>query len=111
MPPPGMGAGIGSQPGAQRGVRIGRGLGLGRVTLGAAVLPGHLAGEPLAHTHDIHEVVNSRPPARRAQKFPRAISFNAAFSTSASASSRLRVAFSRSKSFSRLASSAFSPPN
>jgi hypothetical protein len=47
----------------------------------------------------------------RAQKFPREISLSAAFSSSASASSRLSVAFSRSRSLSRLASSAFIPPN
>src|SRR5215204_488448 len=70
-----------------------------------------LAGQPLAHTHHRDEVVHGRPPACRAQKFPEAISFNAAFSNSASASSRFNVLFSRSRSFSLLASSAFNPPN
>jgi hypothetical protein len=78
---------------------------------GSSVLPGDPAGEPFAHAHHADEVHNGRPPAFRAQKFPRAISFNAAFSSSASASRRLSVAFSRSRSFSRFASSALSPPN
>ena len=42
---------------------------------------------------------------------PLAISFNAAFSNSASASGRFSVEFSRSSSFNRLASSALRPPN
>jgi hypothetical protein len=51
------------------------------------------------------------PRALRAQKFPFAISLSATFSSSASASSRLSVAFSRSRPVSRLASSGFMPPN
>lgn len=51
-------------------------------------------------------MVHGRPPPFRAQKFPREISLSAAFSSSSSASSRLSVAFSRSRSLSRLASSA-----
>ena len=74
----------------------------GLVALGGSVLPGHPAGEPFTHPHHGDEVVHGRPPACRAQKFPEAISFNAAFSSSASASSRFSVAFSRSRSFSRL---------
>jgi hypothetical protein len=77
----------------------------------ATVLPGHAAGEPLTHTHHLHEVVHGRPPSCRAQNSPLAISLNAAFSNSASASNRLSVEFSFSSSFSRLASSAFNPPN
>ena len=79
--------------------------------LRGALLTGHPAGEPLGQTHRGHQVVHGGPASLRAQKFPRAISFNAAFSNSASASSRLSVEFSRSRSFSRFASSAFSPPN
>jgi hypothetical protein len=75
------------------------------------VLPGHPAGEPFTHLHHLHQVAHGRPSACRAQKFPEAISFNAAFSNSASASSRFSVAFSRSNSFRRFASSAFNPPN
>ena len=79
--------------------------------VGCSVLPGPPAGEPFTYPHHVDEVVHGRPPACRAQKFPEAISFNAAFSSSASASSRFSVAFSRSRSFSLLASSAFNPPN
>ena len=111
MTPPGMGFGVVAQPLPQRGVRVGRCLAGWLVALGCSVLPGHSAGEPFTHPHHGDEVVHGRAPACRAQKFPRAISFSAAFSSSASASSRFSVAFSRSRSFSRLASSAFSPPN
>ncbi len=93
------------------GVRVGRCAVRGLAALGGSVLPGHPAGEPFTHTHHVDEVVHGRPPACRAQKFPEAISFKAAFSSSASASSRFSVAFSRSRSFSFLASSAFNPPN
>src|SRR3712207_5650614 len=58
------------------------------VALSRAVLPGHPAGEPLTHSHHRDEVVHGCPPACRAQKFPCAISFSAAFSSSASASNR-----------------------
>src|SRR5215217_6143739 len=75
------------------------------------MLPPHPTAEPLSHPHHRDEVVHGRAPACRAQKFPEAISFNAAFSSSASASSRFNVLFSRSRSFSLLASSAFNPPN
>jgi len=64
------------------------------VALGGRVLPGHPAGEPLTHTHHPDEVVHGRSPACRAQKFSEAISFNAACSNSASASSRFNVEFS-----------------
>ena len=83
----------------------------GLVALRGPVLPGHPAGEPFTDTHRRDQVVNGCPPAFRAQKFPQAISFNAAFSSSASASSRFSVAFSFSSSLSRFASSALSPPN
>ena len=53
------------------------------MALRGAVLPGHPAGEPFTHTHYRDEVVDGRPPTCRAQKFPEAISFNAAFSNSA----------------------------
>ena len=99
------------QPGSKRRVRIGQGRRGGLVALRGPVLPGHSTGEPFTHVHDLREVVHGRPPTCRAQKFPEAISFNAAFSNSASASSRFKVAFSRSRSFSLLASSAFKPPN
>jgi hypothetical protein len=76
-----------------------------------SLLPGHAAGEPLTHLHRPHQVGHGRPPPFRAQKFPRETSLSATFSSSASPSSRLSVAFSRSRSFNRLASSAFIPPS
>lgn len=56
-------------------------------------MPGDPAGEPLTHADELHEAVNGCPPVFRAQKFPRAISLSPAFSSSASASSRLSVKF------------------
>src|SRR5215211_6006317 len=111
MAPPRMRLRVVPQPAPQPGVWISWRRRGGLVALGGSVLPGHPAGEPFTHPHYGDEVVHGRPPACRAQKFPDAISFNAAFSSSASASSRFRVAFSRSRSFSLLASSAFNPPN
>jgi hypothetical protein len=98
---------LGSEPGPQRHFGVGWALISGPVTLGGAILPSRQAGEPFTDAHDFHEVVNGCPPALRAQEFPRAISFKAAFSSSASANSRFRVEFSFSRSLSRLASSAF----
>jgi hypothetical protein len=111
MAPPRVGLGVVPQPLSQSGVRVGRCGRGGLVSLGGSVLPGHPTGEPFTQTHHVDEVVHGRPPACRAQKFPEAISFNAAFSSSASASNRFNVEFSRSRSFSRFASSAFNPPN
>jgi len=110
-PPPRMRPGRSTQPPPQRRVGIGRSLRRGQAPLGAPVLPGDPAGEPFADPQDRHQMVHGCPPSLRAQKFPLAISLSAAFSSSASASSRLSVEFSRSRSLSRLASSAFSPPN
>jgi hypothetical protein len=59
--------------------------------VGYSVQPGH-RGERAVHSHHhVDEVVHGRPPTCRAQNFPLAISFNAASSGSASASSRSRV--------------------
>jgi hypothetical protein len=76
----------------------------GFTALRAPVLPGHPAREPFTDRHRRDEVVHGRAPTFRAQKFPRATSLSAAFSSSASASSRLSVAFSRSNSFNLLTS-------
>jgi hypothetical protein len=59
-----------TEPSPQPGVRIGQGLAGGLMALGGPVLPGHPAGEPFTHTHHRDEVVDGRPPACRAQKFP-----------------------------------------
>jgi len=100
-----------AQPRPQSGVRVTQRLAGPAVTLGGAVLRGDPAGEPLTDLHHPHKMMHGGSPALRAQKFPRAISLSAAFSSSASANSRLSVAFSRSRSLSRLTSSAFRPPN
>ena len=100
-----------AQPSPQGRVRIVRRSRDGLMALSGAVLPGHAAGEPLTDPQHPLEVVNGRPPALRAWKFPFAISLGAALSNSASANNLLSVAFSRSRSFKRLASSAFRPPN
>ena len=55
-------------------------------------------------------MVHGRTPACRAQKFPEAISFNAAFSNSASASSRFNVLFSRSGLIDQLVFEGFTRP-
>jgi hypothetical protein len=56
-------------------------------------------------------VLDRSPPLRRAQKFPEAGSRRIALSSSASARSRFRRAFSFSSSFSRFAWSIRRPPN
>jgi hypothetical protein len=109
--PPRMVLRVLPQPSAQRSIRIRRRSARRLVSLRCPVLPANPACEPLTHVHARHEVVHCRAPTFRAQEFPRAISFNAAFSSSASASSRLSVEFTRSSSLSRFASSALRPPN
>jgi hypothetical protein len=111
MAPPRMGFGVVPQPLPQPDIRVDRRAVGGLVALRGSMLPGHPAGEPFTHTHHVDEVVHGGPPACRAQKFPDAISFSAAFSSSASARSRFSIEFSFSSSFNLLASSAFSPPN
>src|SRR5690606_10123994 len=72
--------------------------------------PDDLASEPLRHALDLQEHVHRPPLGRRAQNFPRAISRNASFSSSASASNRLSRAFCSRSSLSSLAASVSIPP-
>jgi len=63
---PGVIFGVGPQPGTQRRIRISRGVRHRLVSLGATVLPGHPAGEPLTDPQHPLQVVYGRPPAFRA---------------------------------------------
>jgi len=83
---------------------------LAAMTLGAAVLAHHPAGEPLRNPEQGAQSLNGSAAPLRAQKFPSASSLSMAFSNSASARSFLRRAFSFSSCVSRLASSACMPP-
>ncbi len=80
------------------------------VTLGGAVLPDQLARPPLGDAEHPLEVLDGAAPAGRAHQFPRPSSFKASIWSSLSATIRFSRAFSPSSSFSRLTSSAFSPP-
>ena len=53
------------------------------IPLGGPVLPDHPPGEPLGDAHGLHQMVRGSPASLRAQKFTRAISFDAAFYNSA----------------------------
>src|SRR5919106_2208075 len=82
-----------------------------RTTLGGAMLADDPASPPFRHLEAVLEHHDRVAPARRAQKFPLATSFSASISSSLSATMRLSRVFSFFSSFSRLASSALSPPN
>jgi Phage integrase family len=108
VPPPRVPRGETPQPGAQLPVRVG----LGRaVTLDGTVLADDRTGPSLRQTEPGHEHVPGSTSPRRAYQFPFATSRSAWFSSSLSATICLSSRFSRSSSFSRLASSAFMPPN
>jgi len=66
------------------------------------MLPGDAAGELLADPQHALQVTYGCPPAFRTKMFPFAISVSATFSNSALAKTRLSVAFSRSRSLSRV---------
>ena len=51
-----------AKPGPQAGIGVGRCRRGRLMALGASVLPGHPAGEPLRYTHRADEVVHGRPP-------------------------------------------------
>ena len=68
------------QPRPQRVVALAASPGL--VALGRAVLPGDLAHPPLRQSEPLDDHPNGIASAGRAQKFPRAISFKAWFSSS-----------------------------
>src|ERR1035437_5688856 len=96
-----------AQLGAQRRVIIGP---LRLVTLRRARLPDHPARPALTDAETVAKHRDRLAPAGRAYQFPRAISFNAWFSSTCSATIRLSCWFSRSSSFNRFASLAFIPP-
>ena len=58
--------GVGTQPGPQRRVRVGRCRRRGLVSLTGTVLPGHPAGEPFTDPQHPLEMPNGRAPAFRA---------------------------------------------
>ncbi len=66
----------------------------GLVALDGAVLANDLACPPLRQPEPVTQHAHRGSSPRRAHQFPLAISLNAAFSTSASASSRFKVEFS-----------------
>jgi hypothetical protein len=70
QPAPRMVLRPGAQPLAQGRIGISHRRTRQLSSLHCSVLPGHPAGEPLAHPHHRDEVSNGRPPAFRAQKFP-----------------------------------------
>jgi hypothetical protein len=78
--------------------------------MGTAVSAHHLAGEPLRNPENGAQGFPNPEATFRAQKFPSAISLRIAFSSSASAKSFLRRAFSFTSWVNRLASSACMPP-
>ena len=83
---------------------------LADMALAAAVLAHHAADPPLRCPVALLQDRDGPAPAFRAQKFPSANSLSMAFSSSASAKSFLRRAFSFSSWVNRLASSACIPP-
>jgi hypothetical protein len=59
-------AGVGTQPGPQRRIRVSWCRRGGLVSLGGAVLPGDAASEPFTDPQHPLEMTNGRPPAFRA---------------------------------------------
>src|SRR6516165_3987562 len=102
VPPAWTALGELAQLGAQRRVILTR---LGLVTLRGAMLADHPACPALADAETVAQDRDRPAPADWAYQFPLAISFSATTSSSLSATIRFNVAFSRSSSFSRFASS------
>jgi hypothetical protein len=108
IPPAGMLAGEAPKLIAQ----VQLGIGVSRlVALGGAVLTHDGARPPLRQLEPLLQHVHESASPRRAHQFPLAISRSARLSSSLSATTWLSSRFSRSNSRSRLASSAFMPPN
>ena len=74
------------------------------------MLADHPARPALADAKTVAQHRDRLAPTGRAYQFPRAISFNARFSSAWSATIALQREFSRSSSFNRFASLAFIPP-
>lgn len=68
-----------------------------------AVLTDNAASPAFGNAGLLYSTIDASAPARGRQKFPDAASFKIALSSSASASRRFSRAFSRSRSFRRLA--------
>ncbi len=82
-----------------------------RVALQRPQLAEHAEYAALAHLRErMLDFLDRGPAARRAQKFPVAATLRIALSSSASASSRFRRAFSCSSAFRRFACPTFIPP-
>src|SRR5690606_38189943 len=107
-PPPGSGPGEVPQPLAQQLVLLAR---RGRLDpLGGAVLAHDSTRAAFGDPEPVTQHAHCTPSTVRGQKFPSAISRSIDLSSSASARSFLRRAFSPSSSLSRFASLAFMPP-
>src|SRR5699024_12832225 len=107
--PPGVFLRVPAQPVPQRPVRVGGGVALERAAVSGPAQPGQTARHPFTHLQCSDQVRDGGTAPARAKKFPSANSFSAAFSSSASASSRFNVAFCFSSSLRRFASSALRP--
>ena len=106
----GVFGGVGAQPDPHFGIRIGRGLRPGKSAVGGAGEPNGFARQPFRHAQRVLEHVHGAALSSWAQNFPLATSRNASFSSSASASSRLRRPFCSRSSLSSLAASVSIPP-
>ena len=73
------------------------------LALGRSMLTERLAGPAFRHAKTIDDPVNTRPAARRAQKFPLAASARISLSSVRSETAFLRRRFSFSSSFNRRA--------
>jgi hypothetical protein len=81
----------------------------GLVSLSGPWLPDYLTSEALRETERLPQPLNCSPSGSRAYHFPFAISFNAIFSSSDSATSLFNLAFSSHSSRSSRASSTLIP--
>src|SRR5690606_38161633 len=107
-PPPGAVLGEGPEEPAQFGLLVGDHRWI--EALGGSVLADHPARPALRDPEPPAQHLHSCASPVRGQKFPSASSLSIALSSSASARSFFRRAFSPSSSFRRLASLAFMPP-
>jgi hypothetical protein len=101
---------VGTQPGTQVRVRVGRRMRDRHTPIGGAGKPDRFAREPFRHAQNLFEHVHGTALGGRAQNFPVATSRRASFSSSASANSRLRREFCSRSSLSSLAASVSMPP-
>lgn len=102
--------GVGTQPGPQIGIRIGRGGRQWQPPVGGAGKPNSFTRQPFRHAQGVLEHVHGAALGGWAQNFPLATSRRASFSSSASANSRLSRPFCSRSSLSSLAASVSIPP-